>query len=295
MTSYSNPVKPMPANSTRTRVITALILAPVMTIGIFVLPLKPFAFFIAFIATIGAWEWANIAGYQKNWSRLLYAFIVFVFLYISARILRVNPEWKIWFLAAGTLWWVVAFAMVKRYPGGTGMWDARLVRAFLGMCVLIPMWVGFMHLKEEPHSSVLILYVMLVVWGADTGAYFAGRRWGNSKLAPHVSPGKSWAGFWGGLATTLLLAMLACVAFNSWIEPIEMIEALKIVIITVLTMVISVLGDLVESMMKRHRGIKDSSSLLPGHGGVLDRIDSMAAAVPVFAFMMLLLEWRLVG
>ena len=280
---------------TKQRVLTALVLAPVMIFGIFFLELKPFAVFIGIIASLGAWEWANIAGYKKNWSRVLYAVFVFVCLYISARFLRVWPEYKIWFLAAGTLWWVVAFALVKRYPGGTDLWNARVIRAFLGLCVLIPMWVGFMHLKEEPHSSLLIIYVMLVVWGADTGAYFAGRKWGNTKLAPNVSPGKSWAGFWGGLATTLLLALMACLAFNQWIEPIEMIEALKIVVITLLTMVISVLGDLVESMMKRHRGIKDSSSLLPGHGGVLDRIDSMAAAVPVFAFMMLLLEWRLVG
>ena len=77
------------------------------------------------------------------------------------------------------------------------MWAARPIRALLGLCVLIPMWVGFMHLKVSEHSSLLIVYVMLVVWGADTGAYFSGKRWGRSKLAPHVSPGKSWAGFWG--------------------------------------------------------------------------------------------------
>ncbi|MAE21017.1 MAG: phosphatidate cytidylyltransferase [Pseudomonas sp.] len=278
---------------TKQRVITALVLAPVMVVGIFFLPLKPFAFFIAIIATLGAWEWANIAGYKKSYSRILYAFFVFVCLYISARFLRVNPEWKIWFLAAGTLWWTVAFALVKRYPGGTDIWNARVIRAFLGLCVLIPMWVGFMHLKEEPHSSLLIIYVMLVVWGADTGAYFAGRKWGNTKLAPHVSPGKSWAGFWGGFATTLLLAVFACWYVDSQIQALDMMGTIKILAITMVTMVISVLGDLVESMMKRHRGIKDSSSLLPGHGGVMDRIDSMAAAVPVFAFMMMLLGWSL--
>tara|TARA_B110000008_G_C16848842_1_gene515947 strand:+ start:182 stop:982 length:801 start_codon:yes stop_codon:yes gene_type:complete len=266
-----------------------------MIIGIFFLPLKPFAIFIAIICTLGAWEWANIAGYKKNWSRVLYALFVFVCLYISARFLRVYPEWKIWFLAAGTLWWTVAFALVKRYPGGTDIWNARVIRAFLGLCVLIPMWVGFMHLKEEPHSSLLIIFVMLVVWGADTGAYFAGRRWGNSKLAPNVSPGKSWAGFWGGFATTLLLAAIACIVVDQWLQPLNVLGVLKIFAITAVTMVISVLGDLVESMMKRHRGIKDSSSLLPGHGGVLDRIDSMAAAVPIFAYMMMLLNWGLVA
>ena len=278
---------------TKQRVITALILAPIMVVGIFFLPLKPFAIFIAIIATLGAWEWANIAGYQKNWSRIFYAFFVFVCLYISARFLRIHPEWKIWFLGAGTLWWTIAFALVKKYPGGTDIWNARAIRAFLGLAVLIPMWVGFMHLKLEPHSSLLIIYVMLVVWGADTGAYFAGRKWGTTKLAPHVSPGKSWAGFWGGFATTLALAVFACWYVHSQIQPLDMMGTIKILAITMVTMVISVLGDLVESMMKRHRGIKDSSSLLPGHGGVMDRIDSMAAAVPIFAFMMMLLDWGL--
>lgn len=275
------------------RVMTALVLAPIMIIGIFFLPLKPFALFIGIIATIGAWEWANIAGYKKNWSRVVYALFVFVCLYLSARFLRVYPEWKVWFLAAGTLWWVLAFALVKQYPNATGLWNARIIRAFLGLCVLIPMWVGFMHLKEEPYSSLLIIYVMLIVWGADIGAYFSGKKWGNAKLAPHVSPGKSWAGFWGGFATTLTLALIAIPLVHYYLQPLTVQDGIKILLISMLTTVISVLGDLVESMMKRHRGIKDSSSLLPGHGGVLDRIDSMAAAVPVFAFMMLLVGWRL--
>ena len=275
------------------RVLTALVLAPLMIIGIFFLPLKQFAIFIAAIATIGAWEWANIAGYQRNWSRVLYAFVVFLCLYASARFLKMNGGYLVYYLAAGTLWWIVAFALVKQYPGGTEMWAARPIRALLGLCVLVPMWVGFMHLKQQPHSSLLIVYVMLIVWGADTGAYFAGKRWGKSKLAPHVSPGKSWAGFWGGLVTTLLVAAVFGFCVDRWVQPMDLHAALRLLAITVITMVISVLGDLVESMMKRHRGIKDSSSLLPGHGGVLDRIDSMAAAVPVFAFFMLVLDWGL--
>ena len=275
------------------RIITALILAPIMIIGIFFLPLKQFAFFIAAIATIGAWEWANIAGYQRKWGRIFYAFIVFACMYATARWLRVNEEHVIYFLGVGTAWWVVAFALVKNYPGGTDLWHARYIRGFLGLCVLIPMWVGFMQLKQMPHSSILIIYVMLIVWGADTGAYFSGKKWGRSKLAPQVSPGKSWAGFWGGLVTTCVIGCLFALSIHEWLRPLSPEDLAKLAVITVLTMVISVLGDLVESMMKRYRGIKDSSDLLPGHGGVLDRIDSMAAAVPIFAFCMLVLGWSL--
>ncbi|WP_369857489.1 phosphatidate cytidylyltransferase [Candidatus Thalassolituus haligoni] len=273
------------------RVITALVLAPLMVIGIFFLPLKQFAIFIAAIATIGAWEWANIAGYERRWGRVAYALMVFVCLYISARVLRIRPELLVYYLAVGALWWIVAFALVKRYPGGTSLWTSRPVRGALGLCVLVPMWVGFMHLKVQPHSSLLIIFVMLIVWGADTGAYFSGKRWGNTKLAPHVSPGKSWAGFWGGLATAALVAILFGLGLDRWLQPMSRDDYLQMLLIAVITMVVSVLGDLVESMMKRHRGIKDSSSLLPGHGGVLDRIDSMAAAVPVFALCIHLLDW----
>ncbi|UTW49061.1 CDP-archaeol synthase [Bacterioplanoides sp. SCSIO 12839] len=280
---------------TKVRVITALVLAPLMIFGIFFLPLKQFALFIAAIATIGAWEWANIAGYTKNISRIAYAFVVFACLYATARFLKVNEEYLIYFLAVGTLWWVVAFALVKQYPGGTELWNSRPIRALLGLCVLVPMWVGFMHLKQQPHSSLLIIYLMLIIWGADTGAYFAGRQWGKSKLAPNVSPGKSWAGFWGGFATSLLVAVAFLAYINDQIQSVDSEFAVSLLLITVITAVVSVLGDLVESMMKRHRGIKDSSQLLPGHGGVLDRIDSMASAVPVFAFCMLIFNWGLNG
>ncbi|KZZ49123.1 hypothetical protein A3759_26845, partial [Thalassolituus sp. HI0120] len=240
---------------TKTRIITALVLAPLMIFGIFFLPLKQFAYFIAAIATIGAWEWANIAGYTKNWSRVLYAVVMFVCLFVTARFLNANESYLIYFLAVGTLWWVIAFALVKQYPGGTELWHARPVRALLGLCVLIPMWVGFMHLKQQPYSSLLIIYLMLIIWGADTGAYFAGRKWGKAKLAPNVSPGKSWAGFWGGFTTSLLVGAGFLVYINSQIQAVDIDFAVTLFMITVITAVVSVLGDLVESMMKRHRGI----------------------------------------
>lgn len=277
------------------RVLTALVLAPIMIGGIFFLEQTPFALFIGLIATLGAWEWANIAGYEKSSGRIAYALFVAACLFVSAVFLAHHPDFVIYFLAVGTLWWAVAFALVQRYPGGTRFWHARPIRALLGLCVLIPMWVGFVQLKQQDHSSLLILYVMFVIWGADTGAYFSGKRWGRSKLAPSVSPGKSWAGFWGGLATALLVALVFGVYVHETIRPVTFDNAWKLVVITLVTMIISVLGDLVESMMKRHRGIKDSSALLPGHGGVLDRIDSMAAAVPVFAFSMMALGWSLVA
>ncbi|MDO6682818.1 MULTISPECIES: phosphatidate cytidylyltransferase [unclassified Oceanobacter] len=273
------------------RVITAMVLAPLMIIGIFFLPLKQFAIFIAAIATLGAWEWANIAGYERRWGRVAYALMVFVCLYASARLLRIHPDLLVYYLAVGALWWTVAFALVRRYPGGTSWWTSRPIRGALGLCVLVPMWVGFMHLKVQPHSSLLIVFVMLIVWGADTGAYFSGKRWGNSKLAPNVSPGKSWAGFWGGLATSAMVAILFGLGLDYWLRPMSQDDYWQLMLIAVITTVVSVLGDLVESMMKRHRGIKDSSSLLPGHGGVLDRIDSMAAAVPVFALCLHVLDW----
>jgi phosphatidate cytidylyltransferase len=136
---------------------------------------------------------------------------------------------------------------------------------------------------REAHGLNSVLYVVAVVCSADIGAYFAGRAWGHRKLAPAVSPGKSWAGFWGGLACALLLGVIA-----AWQQWFPMYAPWQCVMATGAASLASVLGDLLESMVKRHRGVKDSGRLLPGHGGVLDRLDSLTAAAPVFALFWLL-------
>lgn len=275
------------------RLITALILAPLMIGGIFFLPIEQFAYFIGFIVTVAAWEWANLSGYCSSVVRIGYAGSVAASIFLVAYFMGQHAELSSIILAIGAIWWFVACLLVVQYPKKVALWQAKPVRALLGFLVLLPMWVGFMTLKSQEHSSLIIVYVMLLIWGADTGAYFAGKTWGKSKLAPNVSPGKSWAGFWGGLATTGLIAIIFSLLVNQWLRPVTMDDFLLLAAITFITAIMSVMGDLVESMMKRHRGIKDSSQLLPGHGGVLDRIDSMAAAVPVFAFLMILFGWQL--
>ena len=275
------------------RIITALILAPLMIGGIFFLPIEQFAYFIGFIVTVAAWEWADLSGYSSPIVRIAYAAVVAASVFATGYFMHSNPELYSIILAAGATWWLIACGLVMQYPKKVSIWQAKPVRAVLGFFVLVPMWVGFMTLKSQEYSSLIIVYVMLLIWGADTGAYFAGKTWGNAKLAPNVSPGKSWAGFWGGLATTGLIAVVFSLCINKWLGAMIMDDFVLLAIITFITAIISVMGDLVESMMKRHRGIKDSSQLLPGHGGVLDRIDSMASAVPVFAFFMMLLGWQL--
>lgn len=261
--------------------------------GIFFLPIEQFAYFIGFIVTVAAWEWANLAGYESPIVRIGYAAVIAGVVAATGSLMNSDPEVHRIVLAIGVAWWLVACGLVVRYPKQVSLWQAKPIRAVLGLLVLIPMWVGFMTLKSQPYNALIIVYVMLLIWGADTGAYFAGKTWGNTKLAPNVSPGKSWAGFWGGLATTGLIAVIFSLFVHQWLRPMTMADFGLLAVMTFITAIISVMGDLVESMMKRHRGIKDSSQLLPGHGGVLDRIDSMASAVPVFAFFMLLFGWQL--
>jgi phosphatidate cytidylyltransferase len=140
--------------------------------------------------------------------------------------------------------------------------------------------------KQWPEANWLILAVMVLVWGADIGAYFSGRRFGKRKLAPRVSPGKSWEGVFGGLLATLLICLLVGL-YRGW-STLDLFLALAGTAVVVL---VSVVGDLTESMFKRQSGVKDSSNLLPGHGGVLDRIDSLTAAIPLFAALLWLAGW----
>ena len=159
-------------------------------------------------------------------------------------------------------------------------------KVLIGLLILLPAWQGLVLLKQWPLGNYLIVAVMVLVWGADIGAYFSGRAFGKRKLAPQVSPGKSWEGVLGGLLTCLLIA-LAVGLSRHW-GVVELVLALAG---TLLLVMVSVVGDLTESMFKREAGIKDSSNLLPGHGGILDRIDSLTAAIPLFAVLLWAIGW----
>ena len=159
----------------------------------------------------------------------------------------------------------------------------------MGVFCLVPGYVAMVTLKQHADSSFLILLLFFLIWGADIGAYFSGRSLGKNKLAPKVSPGKSWEGLFGGL----LFAMLIAIAMLSWLgrPDLQTMRGVIFLFGCMLITLVSVLGDLVESMLKRNRGIKDSSGLLPGHGGVLDRLDSLLSAGPVFALFIIMFEW----
>ena len=189
-------------------------------------------------------------------------------------------------LALGLLWWLFAIWAVLRYPASAGAWRAEPVRLLIGLLILLPAFQGLLLLKQWPLDNWLIVAVMVLVWAADVGAYFAGRAFGRRKLAPKVSPGKSWEGLVGGLLASLLIT-LGVGLYRDWAAS-ELLAALAGAAVVVL---ISVVGDLAESMFKRQAGVKDSSNLLPGHGGVLDRIDSLTAAIPVFAVLLWAAGW----
>ncbi|MDN6319836.1 MAG: phosphatidate cytidylyltransferase [Marinobacter sp.] len=275
----------------KTRIITALILAPVAIGGIFFLPPTGFALFTAAIIALGAWEWANMSGLEQQPGRIGYAAAVAIILYSLVDVSAVVVLWL------ALLWWIVCFLLVRSYPAGSERWGSVPVRALMGLLVLVPAWVGLNHLRaggfqfgDTDSNLLVILYVFCVVWVADIGAYFAGRAFGKAKLAPRVSPGKSWAGVWGGLVAVGVFALAASVFVSA-----SATEAVLLIVTSLVTGLVSVLGDLLESMLKRFRGIKDSSRLLPGHGGIMDRIDSLTAAAPVFALIITQLGWLTVG
>jgi phosphatidate cytidylyltransferase len=257
------------------RIITAAWLAPLVLAGLFGLQGGAFAVFTASIVLFGAWEWSNLAGIQRVTLRVTLVAGVAILMLLLWQSSAVFSPWPLWVAAVG---WLVNLYWVMRYPQALAQWRSTPRRLLMGLWVLLPCWVGFNVLRES--GSVWLLFVLLLVWAADIGAYFAGSALGKRKLAPDVSPGKTWEGVGGGLATTLLLALV----FSAW-QGLGLSGGLMLLIVTLVVTLVSVVGDLLESMLKRYRNIKDSSHLLPGHGGVLDRIDSLTAAVPLFALL----------
>lgn len=254
------------------RVVTALVLSAVLLGVLVAAPITIFNLCMALVCALAAWEWAALA-LLPAWARGLF---VAVILAAAWFIFAKTPQILALAWGAALAVWSLALLWVSRYPRLTSLWANRPVRSLIGLGALLPTLLALWFLRQQEQGIGWVVLLLCVVATADSGAYFAGRAFGKHKLAPRVSPGKSWEGVLGGWAGALLLA--GGLAFFS-----PSLSLLTCLILVMPAAMISVLGDLLESMLKREAGVKDSGSLLPGHGGFLDRIDGLTAAAPVFA------------
>lgn len=281
----------------KTRIITACILVAILLSSLFLLSFPHFAMVLGVLFVIGAWEWGNFAGLNQPlrivYAVLVLALMVFVWRWLGfGRALNVGMQDKLKILLLLTvLFWVAAVFWVVTYPKTSRMWANLIVQLLMGIAVLVPAWLALLYLQSQHNGQWLIIIAATTVICADTGAYFTGRKWGRKKLAAAVSPGKTLEGCYGGIALSFVFAAVVAIALSENFDNI--FDNAWLVLMVVVAALVSIFGDLFESMLKRHRGIKDSGVILPGHGGVLDRIDSITAAAPVFAFIYILSGWSL--
>ena len=269
----------MALGSLAQRVVTALVLAAVLLPAFLLLP-KDFGTALVTAFVLGAaWEWSAFLGTPGTAARAAYvAFLAAGMAATAAFGLAMSVAGPV--LGVGLLWWVAAFALLLRFPVAI----SPVGVATAGLLVLFPAWFAMLLLLHSPvYGRSLLLLVIAVTCAADVGAYFAGRRFGRVKLAPRVSPGKTWEGVLGGLVLAAIVAAFGAV----WLDA----SAGLGVLLGLSVGAISIVGDLTASMFKRSAGLKDSGNLFPGHGGILDRIDSLTAAAPLFVVVAGWLGW----
>ena len=261
------------------RVITALVLAPLAIGLLFFTESELFALGLMPMILVGASEWCRLAGVQSAVFKTIYVLLIGLLMLVCYQWpLVIGP-----LLLLTPIWWLLVAWVVTGYPKNQPRWLlSKSAMLLAGPLLLVVSWYAFVVMRGRPDGQWLILLLFGLVWGADSGAYFAGRLWGRVKLMPAVSPGKSWEGVVGGSVAALLIAAIAAVAMDQ-----SGAELVYLVVVGMVTAWVSVVGDLAESLFKRRAGVKDSGKLLPGHGGVLDRIDGLVVAAPFFSITML--------
>jgi phosphatidate cytidylyltransferase len=262
----------------KVRVLTAALFGGLLVTAMFLLPARPMAIVYGLICVAGAWEWSAFGELRSALARAAYTLAIVALMIIALR-LSADAKYLKEMLAVACLWWAAAFLWLSVAP-------QRQVSALTlgcGAIVLVPAFVALAHLQASDRAGIrgaeLVLWLLLLVSAADIGAFFAGSLFGRHKLAPRVSPGKTWEGVCGGLAAVAIVSSLGALRL-----------ALPVGISVLLGCgvgIFSIVGDLTESMFKRAAGLKDSGVILPGHGGMLDRIDSVVAAAPVYALGLL--------
>ncbi|MBP6299198.1 MAG: phosphatidate cytidylyltransferase [Arenimonas sp.] len=266
--------------SHKTRILSALWMIPLAVLAILYLPTPYFGAVMALILMAGLYEWAALANVQNKVHKLLYLlFNAAIFALIA---FLDNPSHLVLKLCAsmGGIFWLLCLFWLwqfnfARAPNAFN----RFLKLSAGSLACIALWAAMIWLHSSAQGPIWTLIAIGVIAAADSGAYVFGVNFGKNKLAPNISPGKSWEGFWGGLVCAIILALI-CMQFMG-----TSASAWKFAVLGLLTGLFSVVGDLLESLLKRHAAIKDSSSLIPGHGGLLDRLDSILSGVVIFTLV----------
>lgn len=261
----------------RARLISAAIMLPLVVYGVLALPTDVFALLLGLVLLAGAWEWSHLIPVAATGMRLLYCAAVAFLLWLLWQ--TGIAAAMVWLLPLALLWWLFALYWLAHpqfcAPPGTVCTGFKLLA---GILVVVPAWASLAALHASSSDGpMLTLGLFIMVWLADSGAYFAGRQWGRNKLAPVISPGKTREGVYGGLLASLLFAGIAAAFYSHSLR-----WTLACLMVSLVAILFSVAGDLLESLMKRQSGIKDSGHIIPGHGGILDRVDSLVAAAPLF-------------
>jgi phosphatidate cytidylyltransferase len=258
----------------KTRVLTGCILGALLLLGLFLLPPVWAVLAFGLVFLIGAWEWAGFGALRSTVARALYTLSIALALLVSWLWTETFAHLII-LLSAACAWWVIALFWLTLAPA----WNRPMLTLVCGLAVLAPAFVALTRMQISTagfaRGPLIVLWLVLMVCAADIGAYFAGRAFGQRKLAPRVSPGKTWEGAVGGLVMVAVVAGAGALYFG--------LSPLIGVVFGCAVGIFSVIGDLTESMFKRAAALKDSGTLLPGHGGLLDRIDSVTAAAPLYA------------
>ncbi|HEY4582007.1 MAG TPA: phosphatidate cytidylyltransferase [Lysobacter sp.] len=269
---------------TRTRIAAALVMAPVAIAAIWFLPTPWMMVAAAVVFLAGLWEWFDLADVEDSLAKwvLLIANLGLMVAIVWASRSREGATLVLFQVAAivGVAWWLIALLWLGRYEFGSNheSW-ARALKLAAGTLAVVPAWCALTWLHADgPNGHRWLLTSLAAIWAADTGAYFAGRHLGRHRLAPRVSPNKTVEGLLGGVIVGTIVAVLFSLLADATLADLP-----KVALVAAVSILVSVVGDLYESLLKRHAGTKDSGTLIPGHGGVLDRIDAVLAALPVFA------------
>lgn len=261
------------------RVITALALLPPVLATLWWGPTPLVAALFGAVALIGVHEWAALT--LRDAARGPRLALVAAAAALTALAILLRETAFVWVLVAGTcLWWLAMLRWIASYPAAfNARTPPRWLKAGAGVVVVPGTIAAIMLLHDAPDGALRLMFALFLVWAADVGAYFAGRAFGAHKLAPRVSPGKTWEGVLGGVALALVIAGIA----GHWVFHLDGARWAPFLLLSVVVVLFSIVGDLGESLLKREAGAKDSGTLLPGHGGLLDRIDSLLAALPAMA------------